>query len=158
MIRRPPRSTLFPYTTLFRSLLAQLERGMDRGHREIELGEEGVFVIQSTVFQDVHLRTAQEVYLPVFFVRFPDGLDFFLQPIGGEPVRYLEALRMIAEYEVLVAELYGSLGHALDGSFTIGPVRVHVQIPAHVGDLDEVGELAPLCGLDLTRVLPELRW
>src|SRR2546422_10607114 len=28
MIRRPPRSTLFPYTTLFRSLLPQLQRGM----------------------------------------------------------------------------------------------------------------------------------
>src|SRR5256885_13050564 len=27
MIRRPPRSTLFPYTTLFRSLLAGLLRG-----------------------------------------------------------------------------------------------------------------------------------
>src|SRR5260221_745252 len=27
MIRRPPRSTLFPYTTLFRSLLAGLGRG-----------------------------------------------------------------------------------------------------------------------------------
>src|SRR5256885_17227021 len=26
MIRRPPRSTLFPYTTLFRSLLEQLKR------------------------------------------------------------------------------------------------------------------------------------
>src|SRR2546425_3190849 len=26
MIRRPPRSTLFPYTTLFRSLRVQLER------------------------------------------------------------------------------------------------------------------------------------
>src|SRR2546426_6389991 len=26
MIRRPPRSTLFPYTTLFRSLLAMAER------------------------------------------------------------------------------------------------------------------------------------
>src|SRR3989442_15086747 len=26
MIRRPPRSTLFPYTTLFRSLLAAVER------------------------------------------------------------------------------------------------------------------------------------
>src|ERR1035441_9093322 len=26
MIRRPPRSTLFPYTTLFRSLLEQLVR------------------------------------------------------------------------------------------------------------------------------------
>src|SRR5260221_11717754 len=27
MIRRPPRSTLFPYTTLFRSLLAAGQRG-----------------------------------------------------------------------------------------------------------------------------------
>src|SRR5256885_13142537 len=31
MIRRPPRSTLFPYTTLFRSLLAVVDR-MPRGH------------------------------------------------------------------------------------------------------------------------------
>src|SRR2546429_3603664 len=30
MIRRPPRSTLFPYTTLFRSLLAIAERETDR--------------------------------------------------------------------------------------------------------------------------------
>src|SRR2546429_3029224 len=30
MIRRPPRSTLFPYTTLFRSYLARL---VERGHR-----------------------------------------------------------------------------------------------------------------------------
>src|SRR2546421_2701623 len=28
MIRRPPRSTLFPYTTLFRSLLGVVERGV----------------------------------------------------------------------------------------------------------------------------------
>src|SRR3989475_13307636 len=27
MIRRPPRSTLFPYTTLFRSLLGEIGRG-----------------------------------------------------------------------------------------------------------------------------------
>src|SRR5438128_5926099 len=31
MIRPPPRSTLFPYTTLFRSVAALPERG--RGHR-----------------------------------------------------------------------------------------------------------------------------
>src|SRR2546422_5457538 len=30
MIRRPPRSTLFPYTTLFRSHQAARERGHDR--------------------------------------------------------------------------------------------------------------------------------
>src|SRR3712207_7130911 len=29
MIRRPPRSTLFPYTTLFRSLEGEQERGGD---------------------------------------------------------------------------------------------------------------------------------
>src|SRR5205809_6194761 len=32
MIRRPPRSTLFPYTTLFRSLV--LERVLSREHHE----------------------------------------------------------------------------------------------------------------------------
>src|SRR2546422_4211244 len=47
MIRRPPRSTLFPYTTLFRSLLrcraAQLERvhGAVRQHRTELEGEAG---------------------------------------------------------------------------------------------------------------------
>src|SRR5256885_12452514 len=30
MIRRPPRSTLFPYTTLFRSLLTRLEEARRR--------------------------------------------------------------------------------------------------------------------------------
>src|SRR3712207_7672923 len=39
MIRRPPRSTLFPYTTLFRSLAARLadavhERDQANAHRE----------------------------------------------------------------------------------------------------------------------------
>src|SRR3712207_8132332 len=33
MIRRPPRSTLFPYTTLFRSAGAQAGLPVDRGRR-----------------------------------------------------------------------------------------------------------------------------
>src|SRR2546430_7770430 len=32
MIRRPPRSTLFPYTTLFRSLLDEIEQNNDMAH------------------------------------------------------------------------------------------------------------------------------
>src|SRR2546430_12047389 len=35
MIRRPPRSTLFPYTTLFRSLINGLEKIAQRGHRAV---------------------------------------------------------------------------------------------------------------------------
>src|SRR3712207_8390683 len=37
MIRRPPRSTLFPYTTLFRSQGERRRRGLERGdegHRD----------------------------------------------------------------------------------------------------------------------------
>src|SRR5687767_15770287 len=33
MIRRPPRSTLFPYTTLFRSLHQQPDPAIGRAHR-----------------------------------------------------------------------------------------------------------------------------
>src|SRR3712207_7927806 len=37
MIRRPPRSTLFPYTTLFRSLLTQLAVSSSKTVREAAL-------------------------------------------------------------------------------------------------------------------------
>src|SRR5690242_21594990 len=47
MIRRPPRSTLFPYTTLFRSQRGVQQRGMDAepvrradGLRQPHLGEQ----------------------------------------------------------------------------------------------------------------------
>src|SRR2546426_3450172 len=47
MIRRPPRSTLFPYTTLFRSLLGREARGKVRHRiapgaavRDLRLGED----------------------------------------------------------------------------------------------------------------------
>src|SRR5689334_24590991 len=36
MIRRPPRSTLFPYTTLFRSVLDRLERDPREASRELD--------------------------------------------------------------------------------------------------------------------------
>src|SRR3712207_6921339 len=39
MIRRPPRSTLFPYTTLFRSRLAGALRGDGRRRRAARVGE-----------------------------------------------------------------------------------------------------------------------
>src|SRR5437879_8085002 len=43
MIRRPPRSTLFPYTTLFRSRLAQ-GSDADRRHRDADLHRRDVLV------------------------------------------------------------------------------------------------------------------
>src|SRR3712207_8114249 len=40
MIRRPPRSTLFPYTTLFRSPVPGVRVGADGPLRLVRLGEE----------------------------------------------------------------------------------------------------------------------
>src|SRR3712207_9094160 len=57
MIRRPPRSTLFPYTTLFRSngdgeldkveYVRKFEKGGEHGGHAIELGPDGksIFVV-----------------------------------------------------------------------------------------------------------------
>src|SRR2546430_7453649 len=41
MIRRPPRSTLFPYTTLFRSVFAQRKVTMDLAKRKCVPCEKG---------------------------------------------------------------------------------------------------------------------
>src|SRR3712207_7256289 len=42
MIRRPPRSTLFPYTTLFRSIFRELDAvALPRFHAELLAGERG---------------------------------------------------------------------------------------------------------------------
>src|SRR3712207_7064008 len=38
MIRRPPRSTLFPYTTLFRSRRRTLHRGMGQAASDLPTG------------------------------------------------------------------------------------------------------------------------
>src|SRR2546422_7314823 len=52
MIRRPPRSTLFPYTTLFRSsvLLVRASRARghseDQGRRDLERGELAALLAQ----------------------------------------------------------------------------------------------------------------
>src|SRR2546430_12783168 len=61
MIRRPPRSTLFPYTTLFRSEIGEIrvEVGADRsriGHRSVDrrhrIGERVLAVAEEPVEQD----------------------------------------------------------------------------------------------------------
>src|SRR3712207_8860078 len=42
MIRRPPRSTLFPYTTLFRSRLRPEDEPLREAHRQQSRAREGV--------------------------------------------------------------------------------------------------------------------
>src|SRR2546426_9057256 len=50
MIRRPPRSTLFPYTTLFRSQ-ADFVQQRDRPHRKAELHHQVVELLDRRSFR-----------------------------------------------------------------------------------------------------------
>src|SRR2546422_6355799 len=45
MIRRPPRSTLFPYTTLFRSHEARLDRVAERQRREAQVDSDAAALL-----------------------------------------------------------------------------------------------------------------
>src|SRR2546426_8480264 len=66
MIRRPPRSTLFPYTTLFRSLSQPhaadgREHAADRAVCDLEGPDEGTFVdLQQAARRDALRRADQD--------------------------------------------------------------------------------------------------
>src|SRR5260370_16511307 len=59
MIRRPPRSTLFPYTTLFRSGTADHADVVDKlvGAAEVEIGR-SAGISEAHIAGDVHYRKA----------------------------------------------------------------------------------------------------
>src|SRR5438034_6720453 len=62
MIRPPPTSTLFPYTTLFRSLLeriADLRRDIDAREPSIDLGDEALVVCLLAVGQRSEEHTSE---------------------------------------------------------------------------------------------------
>src|SRR5713101_8474402 len=54
MIRRPPRSTLFPYTTLFRSVVREVDGGLET----VEV------VLPAVVTVDLRLNTPRYASLP----------------------------------------------------------------------------------------------
>src|SRR5438874_3968613 len=69
MIRRPPRSTLFPYTTLFRSIAAKLTSGrltsLDRDAQALALGRERLKIFgdrKSTRLNSSHVEISYAVF------------------------------------------------------------------------------------------------
>src|SRR2546430_7056535 len=60
MIRRPPRSTLFPYTTLFRSLAETRRAIHPTGRRHSSLHSSAVGIIRTTVrFRHARMRSEE---------------------------------------------------------------------------------------------------
>src|SRR2546425_5258943 len=101
MIRRPPRSTLFPYTTLFRSVV----------------GEEQAVVVPGTPRQAV--ATHEQLHVEEGELRVPG------RQAGGAVVLVLEQLRLEVEGEK-VAELGATLERqaAIDPALEGPPLAV----------------------------------
>src|SRR2546430_9992496 len=59
MIRRPPRSTLFPYTTLFRSLNADASHETEQLHRHVGLAADAGGSV--TEFSRLRFRGGEEL-------------------------------------------------------------------------------------------------
>src|SRR5256885_1240323 len=67
MIRRPPRSTLFPYTTLFRSGIIGNDHRLDRGSLTVHIGERIMTVKERTKPQVATMNAVHD--LPVLVAR-----------------------------------------------------------------------------------------
>src|SRR3989441_9539379 len=88
MIRRPPRSTLFPYTTLFRSLLELPEGAVhDQGERQHPVGDQLLFKRRgglASIIGDPRLVPAEKPVgrSLVPLVGFAEDLDGFAFDVG----------------------------------------------------------------------------
>src|SRR5258706_5577048 len=62
MIRRPPRSTLFPYTTLFRSKLARFDPPLDDARHEAVTARHDFFVVEPSELGEIRGLRHHEVW------------------------------------------------------------------------------------------------
>src|SRR5438477_7187801 len=96
MIRRPPRSTLFPYTTLFRSLAELLRRprlavpsqdGFTRGPSRVKRSEEHTSELQSHVNLVCRLLLEKKKIYTIHMKSTTDLITRQLQyPMTGTPM------------------------------------------------------------------------
>src|SRR3712207_1858568 len=132
MIRRPPRSTLFPYTTLFRSYGAVAPGGApaaSEGCRRLFLGEDGLMRRRALV-------SVSEKRGIAAFARRLHGMGFEIISTGGT-AKTLEESRIPV---VLVSEVTGA-PEILDGRVKTLHPTIHGGILADLEDPDHVTEL-----------------
>src|SRR2546425_4875710 len=92
MIRRPPRSTLFPYTTLFRSLDAVEREGQERGcgqqeddrqRREQDVERDFVWRLLSPGRSEEHTSELQSLAYLVCRLLLEKKNQLFTRPLVG---------------------------------------------------------------------------
>src|SRR2546427_2702105 len=115
MIRRPPRSTLFPYTTLFRSRCGEIGKKAGRcavEHTIAEGASAHTDSLNQVTLPDAGLADDDEIRLPAYEVA--AGEFFHLQPIDLRIELPVKGLQCFAFFES------GFANTVFDGSFTPG--------------------------------------
>src|SRR3712207_1576100 len=104
MIRRPPRSTLFPYTTLFRSLRElRAEQGVYEGALPgVEFADDD----EQEQLLEVRVRPPDELYV---LGRRPEVLQEPYEPLEERPLALYQSLSTLVEDPHLSALLLGAL-------------------------------------------------
>src|SRR2546430_3002486 len=105
MIRRPPRSTLFPYTTLFRSVLKESGRTMSLGrHRTSQFLVVGQVTLSMVLLAAAGLMIQSFVRLGAVPLGFqPDHV--LTAQVALPPSAYTDLGRRFSFYEALVIRL-----------------------------------------------------
>src|SRR5256886_2170925 len=103
MIRRPPRSTLFPYTTLFRSNLEAPLSGIRAELRALELPDVDIRTFVRTGDTPQHERDSMRKRPPHIVVTTPESLYILL---GSESGRKMLATTRT----VIVDEIHAMVG------------------------------------------------
>src|SRR5204862_6684924 len=90
MIRRPPRSTLFPYTTLFRSRVQPVQRSDARGVQRLSGAEEWLRISErdrkSTRLNSSHVEISYAVFCLKKKKKYKFGKQFKVERISQNQV------------------------------------------------------------------------
>ena len=127
---------------------------MERELHPVELGEHVVGEVERPVGADVALGAAQDAEGSEQLVRRRDLLALAAEVVRGQTRDDADVRRVVADREVLIAELLRGAGHLLDRGLPVRPRRMHVQIAADLGHLDERRRLAPEAVLAQLRRYP----
>src|SRR2546430_4721381 len=145
MIRRPPRSTLFPYTTLFRSVLKDIterKRAEEKYRTLVSNVQEGVFIStpqgRFLDFNDALLRmSGYESRDELMAIDIPGA--FYKNPADRERLkRLLNEHGAVADFEFEMRRKDGEVRTMLESSITVRDAGGNVT--AYQGFLQDITE------------------
>jgi hypothetical protein len=103
-----------------------------------ELGEHVAVDVERAVPSNVALDTPQDAERCELVVHRRDLLALAPKLLAPEPGNHTHVRSVVADRKVRVAPVPRGRGHLADGCPSVGPGRMAVEVPAEVGELDQI--------------------